>query len=341
MSKKALAARLLFSVIVAIFAACGYVAAQGQAAAPPAPRPDNPESLRHINAAKKLAGNDAVLALPFQFYCTPGGARANSQTAPALDPVKLFDNVYALGDEETTVYALTTRDGIILIDSGYQGRVEKVLLPQFQKLGLDPANVKYILLGHGHGDHFGGSKYFQDHYKTKVGTTALDWDLMYAPPPPAQQGRGNVTPEIPARDLVLAEGQPITLGELTVTPVLIPGHTPGALAYIFPVKDQGKAHVAGLFGGTILTVDRITTEGLKTYVQSVSHYLDVAKRMKVDVELQNHPIFDGTPARLARLRARTSSDPHPFLMPNGKYLKFWNIVSECVQAEIARRGATT
>ena len=103
---------------------------------------------------------------------------------------------------------------------------------------------------------------------------------------------------------------PTTLGDTTVTFVAIPGHTPGSLAFIFPVKDGRQRHVAGLFGGTILTADRITTPGLQQYVQSIDHYLDVAKKMKVDVEVQNHALFDMTPERIAALKARTARAPH-------------------------------
>jgi hypothetical protein len=99
----------------------------------------------------------------------------------------------------------------------------------------------------------------------------------------------------PAKDLVLAEGQPFKFGDLTITLVAIPGHTPGSLAFIFPVTDKGKTRIAGLFGGTVLTTGILTTDALKQYTQSISHYLDAAKTMSVEVELQNHPIFDGMP----------------------------------------------
>ena len=197
--------------------------------------------------------------------------------------------------------------------------------------------MKYILLGHGHADHFGGAQYFQEHFGTKVGTTAADWDVIHPASPPAEPANSNQSR--PKRDLVLAEGQPVKLGDVTVTPIAIPGHTPGSLAYIFPVKDGRQTHMAGLFGGTILTVDRITTPGLKQYVQSIDHYLDTAKRMKVDVELQNHPIFDMTPDRLARLKTRKAGEPHPFMTGTDRYVTFWSVVSECIQAEIVRRGA--
>src|SRR5437762_2617782 len=304
------------------------VLAMGQTA-----RPDNPQSLAHVDAAKKLAGSDEWLQGPFNFYCVAGKARGNSATAPAMEPVKLFDNLYAVGNSEATVHAITTSQGIILIDSGYADRVETEVVAGLKKVGLDPANVKYVLVGHGHGDHFGGASYFQEHYGAKVGLTAADWDVIYPPAPPA-----NAANQVkPKRDLVLAEGQPLTLGDTTVTFVAIPGHTPGSLAFIFPVREGRQRHVAGLFGGTILTADRITTPGLQQYVQSIDHYLGVAKKMKVDVEVQNHALFDMTPERIAALKARKAGEPHPFLAGTDRYVTFWTIVSECIQAEIARR----
>jgi metallo-beta-lactamase class B len=304
-------------------------AQRGDRGAPPAPKPDNAQSLAHTNAAKKIAGDDAFLANPYNFFCVAGNARAQNNNAPDLDPTKLFDNVYAVGNSETAVYAVTSSEGIVLLDAGFENKAE-ALVQQIQKLGLDPARVKYILLGHGHADHFGGSKYFQDKYGTKIGATAADWDLINAP---ARGGAGAK----PAKDVVLAENQPFKFGDLTITPIEIPGHTPGSLAFIFPVKDKGTTRIAGLFGGTVLTTGILTTEALKQYTQSIAHYLETARKMNVEVELQNHPIFDGMPEKLAKLKSAKPADPSPFVIGNDRYLKMWNIVSECIQAEVARR----
>jgi metallo-beta-lactamase class B len=311
--------------------AASLYAQRGERGAPQAPRPDNARSLEHINAAKELAADDSFLANPNNFFCVAGNARAQNNNAPDLDPVRLFDNVYAVGNSETAVYALTSSEGIVLLDAGFENKAEAVLVPQLQKVGLDPARVKYILLGHGHADHFGGAKYFQDKYGTKIAATAADWDLISAP---ARGGGGGAKP---AKDVVLAEGQPFKFGDLTITPIEIPGHTPGSLAFIFPVKDKSQTRTAGLFGGTVLTTGILTTDALKQYIQSIGHYLDVAKRMNVDVELQNHPIFDGMPDKLVKLKSSKESDPNPFVIGNDRYLRMWNIVSECIQAEIARR----
>ena len=341
MSTKIIYSALMAVMLSVAMSAAGQQAAVGQRGAgpAPAPKPDNPQSLAHLDAAKKTAGSDVWLLQPYNFYCVPGNARGNSANAPVLDPVQLFDNVYAIGSAEATVYAITTSQGIVLIDSDSANRVETSVVGSLKKLGLDPANVKYLLLGHGHADHFGGAEYFQTHYGTKVGTTAADWDLINPANPPANQpNQPGANQSRPKRDMVLSEGQAVTLGDETITLIAIPGHTPGSLAFIFPVKDRGQTHMAGLFSGTILTADRITTDGLKQYIQSIDHYLDTARKLKVDVEIQNHPIFDQMPEKLVALKARKAGDAHPFIVSTDKYVAFWNVVSECIQAEIARRN---
>jgi metallo-beta-lactamase class B len=313
------------SYAVAVFCVAnpnGATQAQDQAAAVAA----------HLDRARQLAGTE--LTATFEFFCVPGNARPNDFSAPPLEPVQLFDNVYAVGNAETWIYAITTSDGIILIDSGMADEVEPIVLPGLSALGLDPADVKIILLGHGHSDHFGGSSYFQENYGTRVGTTEADWNTMAQP-----AGRGSgVDPTAPERDLVVREGEPVTLGDTSITLVEIPGHTPGALGFIFPVYDNGERHVAGLFGGTVLATAYTPAAGLLQYIDSIEHFLEVAAAEGVDVELQNHPIFDATPQRLAALATRGADEPHPFVIGKEGYQRFWGIISECMQADILNKG---
>lgn len=290
------------------------------------------EAQAHIDAARRIAADD--LAVPFEFFCVPGNARPNNFSAPPLEPVKLFDNLYAVGNSESVVYAITTSDGIVLLDSGHPGDGETLVLPGLVSLGLDPADIRYVLLGHGHNDHYGGAAYLQAN-GARIGTTAADWETIAAEAPSRLFGDA---PK-PERDLVLREDEPLVVGDTTITLVEIPGHTPGSLGFIFPVQDGDNEHVAGLFGGTVLAAGFVPMPGLKQYVTSISHFLDVAEQMQVDVEVQNHPIFDDTPARLAALAARAPGAPHPFVMGEERYLRFWNVISECMQASIIQREA--
>lgn len=309
-----------------VFAAIPAFAQQAPAVTPPAAQ-------AHIDASRLLAGDDLVAT--HEFFCVPGNARANNLQAPALTPVKLFDNLYAVGNSESVVYVLTTSEGIVLIDAGMPNEMEGMVLPGLTALGLDPADIRYVLLAHGHVDHFGGSALVQERYGARVGSTAADWDLI-AQNAPNQQGE---PPPKPRRDLVLSEAEPLVVGDTTINLVEVPGHTPGALAFIFPVTDGGTPHVAGMFGGTALTFGFIQTPALTSYVESIAHYRDVAARLQVDVEIQNHPIFDSTPARLEALATRAAGSPHPFVMGGERYDRFWNVISECMQAELTRRAA--
>lgn len=285
----------------------------------------------HIDNARQLAGADVTA--PFEFFCVPGNARPNDPSAPALEPARLFDNLYVAGNSETVVHAISTSEGLVLIDSGFAGEVETILVPGLVELGLDPADVELVLLGHGHADHYGGAAYFQSRYGARVGTAEEDWETIARS---ADDPRSSQVPR-PSKDLIVRDGQPVVLGDTSITPVAIPGHTPGALAFIFNVYDAGEPHVAGLFGGTVLAAGFVPLPGLEQYVDSIARYVDTAARMGVDVEIQNHPIFDDTPARLAALRARQPGEPHPFVIGTDRYVRFWRIIAECMQADVVRR----
>ena len=200
-----------------------------------------------------------------------------------------------------------------------------------KKLGFDPASVKIVIITHGHADHFGGAPYLQQHYSPHVYMSASDWDFMQLAPPPAQ-GQPAIPPKV---DMFVSDGQPIVLGDEKVTPVLIPGHTPGSLGLIFPVKDGGKSHTVGIVGGGMLPQG--SPDQMRVFLHSLDHFEEWTKKMKVDVELQNHPIMDGFAGKLTALRARKSGDPNPFVVGQENYSRFVEVMHQCVQVYIDRR----
>ena len=312
--------------MAAFLAGAGAIAALAQAPSAAPAKPDSPEVKALIEKAKKAGG--PMWAEEEHFFCE--APRANSPNDPPIPPTKIFDNVYAIGNSGTTVYVIETSDGLMMIDSLAANQVETQLLPGFQKLGLDPAKVKVIIMGHGHADHFGGSPYMQEHYGSKVYISAADWDLMEHPPAGRGGEKKGPAPVLPKHDQVITEGQPIVLGDVKVMPVAIPGHTPGSMGFIFPVKDQGKTHTAALYGGTILTPGIISDEGLQTYRKSVAHFKEETKKAKADVELQNHPLMDPIQVKLDKLAARKKGDPNPFVVGQANY-------AACTDVNIARR----
>lgn len=309
----------------------GSLAAQAPEAPPP--KPDSAEVKALIEKAKKAGGQ--MWAGEEHFFCE--APRPNRPDDPLIPPSKIFDNVYIIGNSGTAVYVIQTSAGLLMIDSLAANQVETQLLPGFQKLGLNPADVKIILVGHGHADHFGGSPYMQEHFGSKVYISAADWNLMENPPAARGGAKKGPAQSLPKHDAEVKEGEPVVLGDLKVTPIAIPGHTPGSMAYIFPVKDNGKTHMAGIYAGTVLTPGIVSDEGLASYLNSVRHYKDEARKAGVDVIMQNHPLMYALPDMLDQLARRKKGDPNPFVVGKANYQKFVDVMEACTEVNIARR----
>src|SRR6202158_4256985 len=206
----------------------------------------------HLVAARTAAGFDftgtlarlcvAPVAVPSTLRDAAPGPPPARDTWFA-EPAKVFDNLYFVGSKIHSSWALTTSEGIILIDTLYTFNSEEEIVGGLKKLGLDPARVKYVIISHAHGDHVGGAKLMQDRFHSRIVMGAPDWDSIERSVNGYPLGK-------PKRDIVADDGQKITLGDSTVTVVTTPGHTPGTLSMLFTVKDNGKPINVAYSGGT-------------------------------------------------------------------------------------------
>ena len=319
----------------------GTVALAAQQGGPPAPpaKPDTPAITGMIAQLRKTVGPRWEHTV--HFWCEE--PRGNRPDDPAIPPTKIFDNVYAIGNSGTTVYVIQTSAGLLMIDALGAGdaqattaQLESTLLPGFAKLSLDPAQVRIILVGHGHADHYGGSSYFQQRFGTKVYVSAADWQFMENPPARGRGAAGTPTP-LPKHDGDLRDGEPIVLGDFTVTPIAVPGHTPGSMGFIFPVRDNGTAHTAALFGGAWLTPQILSDEALETFLKSAMKFKNATRQANVDVLVQNHMLMDPILPKLERLAARRKGEPNPFVVGAGEYQKFLDVMEGCTRVNLARR----
>ena len=332
MSKRcnSLSSVMLFAILA--WAGQGQGQAQAQERGPA--KPDSPEVRNHIEKAKKIGGS--YWATAERYFCESPQADEAADPGPA----RLFDNLYAIPGRYSggngVVFVITTSAGLMLIDAGHARDIEPVVLAGFKTLGLNPADIKTIVLTHGHEDHYGGAGYLQEHYGAHVAVSALDWDFMAKPP--AAGANATAQPAPPKRDMVLVEGQPVVLGDAKLTPVFTPGHTPGSMGVIFPVKEGGKTYIAGIYGGgTIGTITNGSISEAQQFIRSLEHYQDWAKKLKVDVELQNHPVMDDFGGKLAAIRARKPGAANPFVVGRDNYTKFMDVWIECAKAGLARR----
>ena len=223
----------------------------------------------HLIAARIAAGFDftgtlarlcvAPVAVPSTLRdVAPGPAPARDTWF--TEPAKVFDNLYFVGSKIHSSWALTTSEGIILIDTLYTYNSEEEIVGGLKKLGLDPATVKYVIISHAHADHVGGAKMMQDRYRSRIVMGGPDWDAIEKSVNGYPQGK-------PKRDIVADDGQKITLGDTAVTIVTTPGHTPGTLSMLFTVKDNGKPLNVAYSGGTAFNFPS-TVPNFDTYIKS-------------------------------------------------------------------------
>ncbi|HEX5110833.1 MAG TPA: MBL fold metallo-hydrolase [Vicinamibacterales bacterium] len=325
------------------------------AQAPPAAivATNNPEVDRHVAAAKAAAGSNwgglytAVCgdAVGFTQPAAPrgggagrgargGGARrgGGGGAAPGgppreswhAEPVKVFDNLYYVGMTEYSAWAITTSDGIILLDAIYDYSVEDEVTGGLKTLGLDPRTIKYVIVSHGHLDHAGGAKYLQDTYGAKLIMSAADYDLLDQQNPSWK----------PKRDMVATDGMKLTLGDTTLTLYLTPGHTLGTISTIIPLRDGAARHTAAAWGGTRFNFGR-NSEQLTMYAKSAERFRDIAAAAKADVLLSNHTEFDGSKTKLPAVMTRKPGAPHPYVVGTDGVRGYLTIANECGQAAVA------
>jgi glyoxylase-like metal-dependent hydrolase (beta-lactamase superfamily II) len=187
----------------------------------------------------------------------PRQARRHAGAAPAArpqtpdratwyaPPFKVFDNLYCLGTRQHSSWALQTSAGLILIDTNFAWATEPEIIQGLTSLGLNPRDLKYVVISHAHGDHDQGAAELQKRFGAKVVMGAPDWESTLQRPASAAGG-------VPTRDLSVGpESTKLSLGDTTVEIVVTPGHTPGTLSYVFPVRDQGRVVMVAYSGGTL------------------------------------------------------------------------------------------
>ncbi|MGP4104510.1 MBL fold metallo-hydrolase [Nonomuraea sp. KM90] len=316
---KAGIARMSFELSVpsrrALLAAATLLPLAGRAAEASAAEPEAARD--HYARAARLAGDDPVSRALVRAL-TPG-SQAPSVQAPK--PLRIFDNVAVLSTGFVSATAVLTSAGVILIDAlSSPDEARKVIVPGLRSVGVDPSTIKYVVAAHGHSDHFGGAQYLADRYGARVMMARADWDLVAAGSPA----------HAPDRDLEIADGGRLTLGDTTVTLHHTPGHTPGTVSPIFPVRWKGRRHTAMLWGGTnppTATADK------RTYLSSVLSFAARMRRAGVDVELNNHGQSDHGLARMEELRG--GSGGNPFVIGRDRAQRFMRVMEAMLRGHIA------
>ena len=328
-------------VALAILADLGVNAVFAQQ--PPVKRNFEVEIQAAIESAKTAAGFEFLGTLVRTCLLPQSGGEdtrdnvpsyvTNPASAPARDtwyaePAKVFDNLYFVGGKLHSSWALTTKEGIILIDTIYPYNSEELIIGGMRKLGLDPKNIKYVLISHAHTDHIGGAEMLQVRYGARVVMGGPDWDLVEKYP-------HRYKTMAPKRDIVATDGMKITLGDTAITIWLTPGHTPGTLSYTFTVLDRGRVVNVAYSGGTAFNfVNNTPDPGIKnfqTYIDSQKHIAAKANFTGATVLLSNHSEFDNA-FNKNRMLAGRGNGPHPYELGADWVQRYFQVMQGCARA---------
>ena len=218
---------------------------------------------------------------------------------------RVFGNLYFVGTQPASTHILDTGEGLIMLDSGYQHSLY-IVIHNMYSMGLSPVDLKYILHTHGHIDHFGATRALVELTGAKTALGKEDRaaangtaDLSYA------KELGMEFNETFEPDVLLKDGDRISLGNTEITALATPGHTAGAMSYFFDVTDGRRTLRAGLPGG--IGTNTLCRSYLDKYGLSYDcrdrffAAMDKLKNEKVDIFLGNHMKHNNTPEKYKKL----------------------------------------
>jgi metallo-beta-lactamase class B len=148
------------------------------------PNEDRAAVSRDLAAARAIAGEDLETAFNWRCLISPldRDQVMGVQHDGLIPPVRIFDNLYSVGQNAVSAFALDTSEGIIIIDAlNNEAEAREIIIPNLITLGLDPARIRYVIVTHGHGDHWGGARYLQDTLGARVAMSAADWNMVESP----------------------------------------------------------------------------------------------------------------------------------------------------------------
>lgn len=189
-----------------------------------------------------------------------------------MEPFRIIGNVYYVGTFQACCHLIDTGEGLILVDPGYANTLYLVIRSIY-RLGFRPENIKYIINTHWHGDHTEATAAMVDlsGAQTLIGREDAEKAKRYFEP-----------------DILIKDGDTLTLGNTTVSFLETPGHTKGTISFFFETEENGQRYRVGSFGGAganTLALGHFDYDDCRTGYRASLHRL---QKESVDVFIGNH-----------------------------------------------------
>ena len=266
------------------------MAAAGQILPVVVPLQKPPRQVERVVAPIKTAGP------AFDAACDDGDGW--DKPAP---PVRIHANTYLVGTCGISVILITGDQGHILIDSGTQ-RGADLVAANIRRLGFRPTDVRYLLHSHEHVDHVGGMGRLQQLTGARLVASPAAAKVFATGTAGIGDPQAGMHPPFPAArvDRIVADGEPVRLGNLWLVPLATPGHTPGALSWHWGSCDGGVCRRM-VFADSLTPISRDDYRfgDHPAYVQAFRGGLAKLAELECDILLTPHPSASAMIARMA------------------------------------------
>jgi metallo-beta-lactamase class B len=249
-------------------------------------------------------------------------------------PFTVIGNVHYVGMGGVGAYLITTPEGHFLIDGGMPQSAPEIIA-HIEALGFSIRDVKLLLNTHAHIDHAGGLARLQRASGAAMVASAGDRPALEA-------GRVGYGPSAdwafpPVRvDRVIADGETLTLGGVTLTAHITPGHTQGCTSWRMDVRGPDRApHRAFFHCSATVAGHSLVPPAYPGIVENYRATFARVREIEADIFLGNHDSFFGLHERRARLLA---GDANAFVDPTALQ-RFNTALKQAFETELARQAA--
>lgn len=251
-----------------------------------------------------------LLSLALAAQLSADEARWNAPAAP----FQIADGLYYVGTADLASYLFVDKQGMILLDGGLEASAP-LILDNIRTLGFDPRRVRYLINSQAHSDHSGGLKTLKAATGAELLASAADAELLErGGAGDFQWGDGLLYPAVRV-DARLRDGAKLTLGAITLTAHLTPGHTRGCTSWTMPVRADGRMHTALFICGATAPGYKLTNNS--TYPTVMSDFrrsFATWRKLPCDIFLGAHASYFDMAEKRGRMGA---GKPNPFIDPAG------------------------
>lgn len=234
-----------------------------------------------------------------------------------VPPRHLIGNIYYVGAIGVSAFLLTSPEGHILLDTGFDDTVP-LIERGVEQLGFKVSDIRILLSSHAHVDHVGGHARMKRLTGATICASAADARIM------ASGGTDDFIPfpkdltvyEPVTADRIVSDGERVALGGLVLTAHLTPGHTRGATTWTMDVADGGHVYHVVFFSSATISpgtsvwrnppYPELAADFAKTFA--------VLKQLPCDIFFAPH---GGQFAMMEKFAKLERGEPNPFVDPTG------------------------